>query len=87
MDDFSKSPYFLGLYYEQKALKYLRQQGLRFIARNVRYPCGEIDLIMQDNRTWVFVEVRFRYNTLLGDAISSITYPKRRRLWRTAKCW
>ncbi|MBG3018576.1 YraN family protein [Proteus sp. WDL240414] len=84
---FSKSPYFLGLYYEQKALKYLRQQGLILIERNVRYPCGEIDLIMQEKRTWVFVEVRFRRNILFGDAISSITPSKRRRLWRTAQCW
>ncbi|MFG0737604.1 YraN family protein [Proteus terrae] len=84
---FSKSPYFLGLYYEQKALKYLRQQGLILIERNVRYPCGEIDLIMQEKRTWVFVEVRFRRNILFGDAISSITTSKRRRLWHTAKCW
>ncbi|MBI6215103.1 YraN family protein [Proteus sp. DFP240708] len=84
---FSKNPYFLGLYYEQKALKYLRQQGLILIERNVRYPCGEIDLIMQEKRTWVFVEVRFRRNILFGDAISSITASKRRRLWRTAQCW
>ncbi|MCK9782501.1 MULTISPECIES: YraN family protein [Enterobacterales] len=84
---FSKNPYFLGRYYEQKALKYLRQQGLILIERNVRYPCGEIDLIMQEKRTWVFVEVRFRRNILFGDAISSVTTSKRRRLWRTAKCW
>ncbi|HCH51088.1 TPA: YraN family protein [Escherichia coli] len=84
---FPKSPYFLGLYYEKKALKYLKKQGLKLIATNVRYPCGEIDLIMQEHQTWVFVEVRFRRNTSFGDAMSSITYPKRRRLWRAASCW
>ncbi|OAT26152.1 YraN family protein [Proteus myxofaciens] len=84
---FPKNPYFLGLYYEKKALKYLRKQGLVLIDTNVRYSCGEIDLIMQEKKTWVFVEVRFRRNALFGDAISSVTYPKRRRLWRTANYW
>lgn len=84
---FAKSPYLLGLYYENKAAKYLRKQGLRLIERNVRYACGEIDLIMQDNNTWVFVEVRFRRNSAFGDAVSSITYAKRRRLWRAANNW
>lgn len=87
MDDIPNKPFFLGLYYEKKALKHLLKQGLTLIDTNVRYPCGEIDIIMQEKKTWVFVEVRFRRNGLFGDAVSSVTYPKRRRLWRAANRW
>ena len=37
-----------GLEAEQQAREYLQQAGLRFVAANVRYKVGEIDLIMRD---------------------------------------
>jgi putative endonuclease len=42
-----------------KARRWLEGKGLRFIAANVRGRGGEIDLIMKDGQTTVFVEVRF----------------------------
>ena len=43
---------------EDKALNYLENQGLVLEARNFRSRQGEINLIMQDNDTCVFIEVR-----------------------------
>lgn len=42
--------------------------------------CGEIDLIMQDGDTLVFVEVRQRSKDSFGGALASVTRAKQRRL-------
>lgn len=45
---------------EQLALRYLRQKGYALLCRNYRYGHYEIDLVMQDGRYLVFVEVKAR---------------------------
>lgn len=77
----------VGKRYENLALSYLLQAGLTFIAENIRYSAGEIDLIMQDGHTLVFIEVRFRRSAAFGGAIPSITRAKRQRLLRAASHW
>ena len=47
-----------GLEAEQQAREHLQQAGLRLVAANVRYKVGEIDLIMRDGQTVVFVEAQ-----------------------------
>ena len=76
-----------GTHYENQARCYLERAGLLFQAANVTYQSGEIDLIMRDGETWVFVEVRFRRNALFGGATASITYSKQQRLLRAAAIW
>ena len=44
-----------GSLYEQKARAYLEAQGLHFIAANQSFKCGELDLIMQQGETLVFL--------------------------------
>ncbi len=77
----------IGAGYEALARRYLEQAGLSFIAANVSCRAGELDLIMRDEQTWVFVEVRFRRNADFGGAAASITYAKQRRLLRAAAFW
>ncbi|PLR41221.1 YraN family protein [Chimaeribacter californicus] len=76
-----------GTAYEQQARRYLEQAGLRFEAANVTVRGGELDLIMRDRETWVFVEVRYRRNAAFGGAAASITRQKRRRLLHAAGVW
>ncbi|AJJ11222.1 hypothetical protein CH64_2163 [Yersinia rohdei] len=76
-----------GTHYENQARHYLERAGLLFQAANVTYQSGEIDLIMRDGATWVFVEVRFRRNALFGGAAASVTYSKQQRLLRAAALW
>jgi putative endonuclease len=45
---------------EERACHHLLQQGLTLTERNYRSPFGEIDLVMQERDTLVFVEVRYR---------------------------
>ena len=53
--------------------------------RNYRCRFGEIDLIMRDGETLVFVEVRMRTNRNFGGAGSSITLLKQRKVVRAAR--
>lgn len=76
-----------GTHYENQARRHLERAGLIFQAANVTYQSGEIDLIMRDGLTWVFVEVRFRRNDLFGGAAASVTYRKQQRLLRAAAVW
>lgn len=76
-----------GIAYEQQARRYLERAGLRFEAANVRVRGGELDLIMRDRDTWVFVEVRYRRSAAFGGAAASITRQKRQRLLYAASVW
>ncbi|AXF77366.1 YraN family protein [Erwinia tracheiphila] len=72
---------------EKHARKLLEQAGLTFVAANVRFRAGEIDLIMRDKTSWVFVEVRYRSNALFGGAAASINHNKQRKLLTAAALW
>ena len=58
---------------EQQAREYLQQQGLIFVTANVRYKFGEIDLIMKQQQTLVFVEVKYRQSQAFGGAINALS--------------
>lgn len=67
------------------AKAYLLDQGLRFHSANFRSRQGEIDLIFQDKKTWVFVEVKNRKNDRFGSAIEWVTESKQRKIIQAAK--
>ncbi len=70
---------------EEQARRYLEGQGLRTVARNVRGRFGELDLIMRQGRSLVFVEVRYRRSSSFGGAIASVDAKKQRKLIATAQ--
>ncbi|MEN9775447.1 MAG: hypothetical protein RL322_2517 [Pseudomonadota bacterium] len=72
---------------EDQALAYLLASGLRLIDRQAQRRVGEIDLIMAQGDTLVFVEVRRRSSTLFGGAAASITPAKQRRVRQAAQSW
>ncbi|CAH0275390.1 YraN family protein [Pseudomonas sp. PA-7-1E] len=65
---------------ELHALDYLQQQGLRLLAQNWLCKRGELDLVMLDGDTVVFVEVRYRKHAQWGGALASIDERKRQKL-------
>ncbi len=65
---------------EQLALEYLQHHGLVLLARNYRCRMGEVDLIMRDGATLVFVEVRLRGKGAFASAAESIDARKQRRI-------
>jgi putative endonuclease len=73
-----------GFISENQACHYLQAKGLRLISKNYRCPYGEIDLIMQEKNTLVFVEVRLRTHTAFGNAFESIDSRKQQKLLKSA---
>ena len=72
-----------GKQQENRALSYLREQGLTLQESNYRSRHGEIDLIMKDGATLVFVEVRYRSNPRYGGAAASVDRKKIRKIIKT----
>jgi len=72
---------------EQAALHHLEAHGCRLVARNARYPEGELDLIVRERDVLVFVEVRMRRSAAFGGAAASVDVFKQKRLARAAQHW
>lgn len=70
---------------EALARRHLEQQGLRLLAQNWRCRLGELDLVMLDADTVVFVEVRYRRHSAWGGAAESVDARKREKLSRAAQ--
>ncbi|HEX4853498.1 YraN family protein [Arenimonas sp.] len=77
----------LGAAAEAAALRHLEAAGLQLLARNARFKVGELDLVMRDGETIVFVEVRLRRNGRYGDGFASVDRRKRQRMVRAALAW
>jgi putative endonuclease len=73
-----------GAFGEAAARRHLENRGLRFLAANYRSEVGEIDLIMRDGPTLVFVEVKARSSEAWGRPADAVDRPKRLRLSDTA---
>jgi putative endonuclease len=75
----------LGQSAEARAEAFLKTQGLKLLTRNWRCRFGEIDLVMQDGTTTVFVEVRLRSRNDFGGAAASVTPAKQKKLLAAAR--
>lgn len=69
---------------EQLALDFLKAQGLAFRDANYRCKQGEIDLIMENAKTIVFVEVRKRKNDSHGSGYETVQATKQHKLFQAA---
>ena len=69
---------------EDIAAEFLQRQGLVLLVTNYRNRTGEIDLIMIDDQTLVFVEVKQRRNSRFGLPEESVGMAKQAKLRRTA---
>lgn len=76
-----------GARFEQQARLFLEKQGLKFLAANQSFKCGELDLIMQEGDTIVFVEVRQRKNDHFGTAVESVDWRKQQKWLNAASLW
>ncbi|MCH7951878.1 YraN family protein [Patescibacteria group bacterium] len=74
----------LGKRGEDIALDYLTGHSYRFVDRNFSCPIGEIDLVVKDTKTLVFVEVKTRWSKKYGTPESAVTPRKLRSITKTA---
>lgn len=82
-----RAPQDLGRAGERHAARYLRRRGYRLLARNLRVPVGEADLVCRspDQSTLVIVEVKSRRGDGTGFAPEvAVGHAKRRKLARVA---
>ena len=70
---------------EEQAAAALEQAGMRIIARNVRSPSGEVDIIAMEGEVLVFVEVKTWSVYGLESLQYSVNDKKQRRIIETAK--
>jgi len=75
----------LGRQGERLAAEYLQRAGYRILEKNYRTRLGEIDLIAQDGRTLVFVEVKTRGTKTFGAPQEAVTKKKQQQLIRVAQ--
>jgi len=73
-----------GARWEKTAESFLLDRGLKLLQRNFSSRFGEIDLIMEDNETVVFVEVKYRKCNQHGSGAEAVTFHKQGRISRTA---
>lgn len=76
-----------GRWGEDIAARYLAAHGYRILARNVRTPYGEIDLIAQQGDEIVFVEVKTRTTLAFGWPEEAVTARKLTHVARSALAW
>lgn len=75
----------MGRHAERLAERFLSGRGLILVARNYRCRRGEIDLVMRDAESLVFVEVRRRAGRAFGGGLGSVDARKQARLVAAAE--
>lgn len=77
----------LGRWGEEKAAQFLKKAGYRVVGLNYRCRMGEIDIIAQNRKYVVFVEVKLRKSPDFARASEYVTAAKRQRIRTTAAIW
>jgi putative endonuclease len=77
----------LGRLGEDEALHFLERRGMTVLERNVRFRCGEIDLVVRDGEELAFVEVRSRSTNPFQRGEESVGPRKLRRMLRAARTY
>ena len=69
-----------GKHFEEYAARFLQKKGLKLLTQNFHAYRGELDLVMRDGETLVFVEVKFRKNSNFGSAAETVTLKKQQHM-------
>lgn len=72
---------------ERLAVRYLKRQGYRIVARQSRSRIGELDIVALDGDCIVFVEVKTRSSDKAGHPAEAVTTAKQQQLTRAALAW
>lgn len=75
----------IGAWGEQTAVDWLTERGCEIIARNVRTPYGEIDIIAAQGDVTIFVEVKARTSNKMGLPEESVTARKQEHMLAAAE--
>lgn len=73
-----------GRFGEELAAKFLRKKRYQIVETNYRCRMGEIDLIVENRKVLVFVEVKLRKNADFAEAMEFVDLRKQERIKKTA---
>ena len=83
-----KQTYDTGLSGENTACLYLQEKlHMTCLEKRWRSKSGEVDLIMADHKTIVFVEVKTRKTGTPGDGLNAVNYKKQKRIANSARMY
>jgi putative endonuclease len=74
-----------GHWGEERAAEYLQQHGFKIVAKNYRHRHAEIDLIAEQDKLLIFVEVKTRNGTGFGMPEEFVNYTKTRLIMKAAE--
>lgn len=77
----------LGDHGEDIAAEYLNKHGFKVIGRNIRYKCGEIDIVAKRKNELHFIEVRTRSNSNPVLPVETITSKKQAHIKKAAQMY
>ena len=77
----------LGRVGEKKAAKYLKRKGYKILETNFSIGIGEIDIIAQDKKTLVFIEVKTRSTDAFGRPSDAVDKLKRAKYVKVAQAY
>jgi putative endonuclease len=69
---------------EEQAVEFLKKSGYLVLACNWRFKHLEVDIVAQDNKELVIVEVKTRQSDVFGTPESFVTKDKQRKLMKAA---
>ncbi len=74
----------LGREGERRVASYLRKKGYIIVKTNYRDRFGEVDIIAENDKELVFVEVKTRTENALVSGLEAVNYSKQQRIYKTA---
>jgi len=75
----------IGRWGESVAAEYLEQDSYRVVARNIRTPYGEIDIVAEKDGITCFVEVKTRTSSTFGPPEIAVTSRKQQHMLSAAE--
>jgi putative endonuclease len=75
----------IGKEFEQKAVEYLMFQGYKIVMTNFQCRTGEIDIIAKKDNYLIFIEVKYRTNSVNGMPHEAIDLRKMKKISKTAR--
>lgn len=76
-----------GRWGEDLAVRHYEGRGANVVDRNWRHRLGELDLVVDERGTLVFVEVKARRTDAYGPAAAAVGVAKQRRIRQLAVEW
>lgn len=77
----------LGRWGEEKAVDFLRKNKYSILGVNYYTRFGEIDIIAENKKYVIFIEVKLRINNNFGEAREFVNYRKQEKIKKCAQLW